>query len=274
MPPTDEQRQSYARDGGVKAPGFLNPSQLAQARACFDWGIANPSPVGVTIFRGTRHAHWVDAANPEAWQAGLKALVRSLPFADYLADLWGSGHIWYFAEELFAKRGGEPCAPDGGKIADSPWHQDSSYIPLGGLHWANMWISFEPLPARNSLAFVRGSHRGTLYNGIDPRDLVKPLYPDSDLPLLPDIEADLAGDSASWDVVSWDTEPGDVIVVHPGALHGRAPVDAVTPERNTIVLPFFGDDATYRPLPAGPRSLVDDPTDGAPFRSRRFPQLL
>ena len=57
MPPTDEQRQSYAHDGGVKAAGFLNPSQLARARACFDWGVANPGPVGGTIFRGTRHAH-------------------------------------------------------------------------------------------------------------------------------------------------------------------------------------------------------------------------
>ena len=106
----------------------------------------------------------------------------------------------------------------------------------------------------------------------DPDNPTKPLHRDSDLPILPDIEANLARDPASWDVVSWDTEPGDVIVVHPCALHGRAPVDTATPERNTLVLRFFGDDATYPSLPMESR-LADDPTDGAPFRSSRAHQL-
>ena len=112
--------------------------------------------------------------NPGAWQAGLNALVNEVPFADYLAELWGSEHVWYLAEELFAKGGNH-----GGKLANSPWHQDSSYVPIHGQHWVNMWISFEPLPARNSIAVVRGSHRGKRYNGTsysDPDNPTKPLH--------------------------------------------------------------------------------------------------
>ena len=270
MQPTTEQRLNYARDGGFKAPGLLTPDQMAQARACFDWGLANPGPLAVTLYGGTAQAHYVDNMNPGAWEAGLGAFVREVPFADYVAELWGSEHVWYFAEELFAKGGGR-----GGEIGCSPWHQDSSYVPLHGRHWVNLWISFEPLPARNSIALVRGSHRGPRYNGPsyrDPEDPTHPLYRDADLPRLPNVEADLARDAAAWDVISWDTEPGDVIVFHPCALHGGAPVDAATPERNTLVLRFFGDDATYRSLPRE-TGLVDDPTDGAPFRGRRFRQL-
>jgi ectoine hydroxylase-related dioxygenase (phytanoyl-CoA dioxygenase family) len=36
---------------------------------------------------------------------------------------------------------------------------------------------------------------------------------------LPNIEAE----RARWDIVSWAVEPGDVLVFHPGMLHGGAP---------------------------------------------------
>ena len=174
-------------------------------------------------------------------------------------------HVWYLAEELFAK--------EGGQVTNTPWHQDSSYTPLRGSHWANVWISFESLPAHNAISMVRGSHRGPRYNGIVHHNLPAPLYPDSDLPRLPDVEADLARDPESWDMVSWDTEPGDIIFVHPGALHGGAPVDAATPDRHTLVLRFFGDDATYDPLPGVDLPWMEDQTDGAPFRSSHYPRI-
>ena len=264
--PTEDQKRRYAGDGAVKAQGLLDPDQVAQARACYDWAIANPGPHALILYPGTPRAHHCDVRNPALWKTGgLKALVHELPFADYLAELWGSEHVWYLAEELFAK--------EGGTVANTPWHQDSSYIPLRGSHWANVWISFESLPARNALSMVRGSHRGTRYNGIVHDRLPEPLYPDSDLPRLPDVEADLARDPASWDMIAWDTEPGDVILAHPGALHGGAPVDAVTPDRHTLVLRFFGDDATYDPLPGVDLPWMDDQAEGAPFRSDIYPQL-
>lgn len=38
-------------------------------------------------------------------------------------------------------------------------------------------------------------------------------------------------------------------MVHPGSLHGGAPVDADFPSRHTLVFRFFADDATLLPLP-------------------------
>ena len=48
---------------------------------------------------------------------------------------------------------------------------------------------------------------------------------------------------------------------------------SVTPERHTLVLRFFGDDATYSSLPNTDWSFLDDQTDGAPYRSSRHPQV-
>ena len=48
------------------------------------------------------------------------------------------------------------------------------------------------------------------------------------------------------------------MVLHSGALHGGAPVDASCTTRHTVVLRFFGDDLRYRPFPdAKPDYFMD-----------------
>ena len=96
------------------------------------------------------------------------------------------------------------------------------------------------------------------------------------MPRLPDIEAERAANSEAWDVLSWAVEPGDVILLHPACLHGGAPVDAQTPERRTLALRFFGDDATYRALPPVPGPYDDlEPqlSEGDPYRAPHCPQI-
>ena len=211
---------------------------------CYDWSIAHPGPLSARVFPGTVNEHYNDNANPEA-RSMYKELARKGPFGAFLADLWGSEHVWLFAEEIFAK--------EGGRVGRSPWHQDSSYVPFGGEHWVNCWISFEAIPKECSIEVVRGSHRETLYDGTsydDYDDPTKPLWGDGSLPRLPDIEAERAADPDSWNVLSWGGAPGDVILLHPSGLHGGGPLYAEScPERHTLVLRFFGDDAYYRPLP-------------------------
>lgn len=266
--PSQEEQKVFSRDGVYVARGLLQPDQVSQARACFEWGVANPGPDAVTVFPGTQHEHYNQIFAPGSWEAGIGAFVRDAGFGDYAAKLWESQHCWYFGDEYFIK--------SGGTVGNSPWHQDNSVIPSKGAHWVNFWISFESLPAHNSLGFVRGSHLGKLYNGAaykDPDDPTQLLYPDSDFERLPDIDAELALDPNSWDVLSFEIEPGDVLVCHPCGLHGGAPVDEVTPERHTLALRFFGDDAIYSSLPNTDYYFLDDQTDGVPFRSEHLPQL-
>jgi ectoine hydroxylase-related dioxygenase (phytanoyl-CoA dioxygenase family) len=272
-------RHAFLNDGAVLLEGCLDESQLGRCRKAYDWAVENHGPHAYRIFDGTEQQSHNDNANPVA-KARLEELVSSLPFGRLFADLWGSRNVWYFAEEVFLK--------SGGLGARTPWHQDTSYLPWAGHHLGNAWISFESVPKQNALEVVRGSHRGTLYDGTtfrNPDDPTEPLHGGGALPRLPDIEAERKRDPAAYEILSWATQPGDVVVVHPGSLHGGAPVDADFPSRHTLVFRFFGDDATFRPLPdhsdsgytPGGVLFLDDMAPlkaGDPLRGPSFLQLL
>lgn len=239
----DSLRKAFLHDGAVLIKGVLGQEHLVQCRSAYDWAVENHGPHAFRIFDGTEQQSHNDNANPRA-KARLEELQLNLPLGQLFADLWDSEHVWYFAEEVFLKAGG--------RGARTPWHQDTSYLPWAGMHWGNAWISFESVPKQNALEIIRGSHRGARYDGTtfrDPNDPTQPLHGGGVLPRLPDIETERKRDPDAYDILSWATEPGDVVVVHPGALHGGAPVDAAFPERHTLVFRFFGDDATFQPLP-------------------------
>ncbi|HEX2590642.1 MAG TPA: phytanoyl-CoA dioxygenase family protein [Rhizomicrobium sp.] len=92
------------------------------------------------------------------------------------------------------------------------------------------------------LEFVRSSHKGTLYNGsaFAADDDTAPLYKQSKLPRLPDIQ----GNREDFDILSWDLEPGDLIVFHLGVLHGGG---GTIPgmRRRTISLRFLGPNVMF-----------------------------
>lgn len=270
--------KAFAEDGAVLIERFLYPEQLARCRAVYDWCVENPGPMALELFAGTEKETHNENANPRAAER-LKELVSSIPFGDLFADLWGSKHVWYFAEEVFLKKNGI-----GGR---TPWHQDTSYLPWEGKHWANAWISFEAVPKPNALEMIKGSHRGILYDGttfLDANDPTAPLHGGGTLPRLPDIEAERKTNPNNYDVLSWATQPGDILVLHPGMLHGGASVDAAFRTRHTLVLRFFGDDSFFRSLPSHSASgytpagvlFVDQLghlRSGDPFRASCFPQL-
>jgi len=161
-------------------------------------------------------------------------MLLASPLPALIADIWGPPDVWFFYEQVFLKEGGE--------TRRTPWHQDSSYLAIDGAHLAVAWITFEPTSAADSLEFVRGSHKGVLHatSRFDPNDDTAPIHPDTQLPRLPDIE----GDRSKWDIVSFATEPGDVVLFHPKMLHGGAPTHPGT-RRRTLTLRFFGEDAVY-----------------------------
>jgi ectoine hydroxylase-related dioxygenase (phytanoyl-CoA dioxygenase family) len=274
-------RKAYREDGAVLMKNVLNAEQLAACREMYDWIVANPGPNGHGLYRGDQKQHiksHVDNANPHAKER-LDALLPTLPFGELFADLWGSKNVWYFAEEVFLKAGGEGTR--------TYWHQDTSYLPWAGNHWGNAWISFGPVPKKNGLEIVRGSHRGPLYDGttFSPDDPTDPLHGGDALPRLPDIEAERKADPGKFDILSWASEPGDVLFLHPGSLHGGANIDADCPERHTLVFRFFGDDATFNPLPEVSRSgyarvgnlfkkEISQMEAGGPFRSPVFKQMV
>lgn len=272
---TQRMKDDLEADGAFVARQMFDSDQLSRLRAAFDHGVAHPSPVAQRMFEGTDDEHFNDLFNYAHLKRYL-GLIDEMGLANFAADLWDSEHVWFLGEELFIK--------SGGKVGRSPWHQDTSYTPADGPHMLNLWISFEPLPRRNALEIVRGSHRGITYDGsayADPADPTRPVWGDGTFPRLPDIEAERKRDADAWEILGWDLEPGDVLVFHSGALHGGAPVDSECAARHTLVFRFHGDAYFYRPLPETKPdypidlSKIDDRTrvPGEPYRSPYQPQL-
>ena len=262
---TEADRRAYARDGVVFLPGVLNPQALAAAQAAWDWSLAHPGPGATRFAQATEGTFYNDLYNPDCL-SGYREMLQASPIPGLVADLWGRPEVWFMYEQVFLKEGGE--------ARRTPWHQDSSYLAVAGDDLAVAWITFDPVSKADSLEFVRGSHRGKLYNGsrFELGDDTAPLYPQSDLPRMPDIEADRSG----WDIVSWAVEPGDLIVFHPATLHGGAATHDGR-RRRTLTLRFFGETAVYDPRPGRPGPRVDGfharMKAGDPFRDASFLQL-
>jgi ectoine hydroxylase-related dioxygenase (phytanoyl-CoA dioxygenase family) len=118
-----------------------------------------------------------------------------------------------------------------------------------------------------------------MYDGFDPRrvgeDPTLPHYGDAGaFPPLPDIEAD----RDAWDILAWDIEPGDVILAHPGVLHGGGATTTTT-RRRALTVRCYGDDIVYATRPPSKPTVPRTPGLGAhlrpgdPLRSPWYPKL-
>lgn len=215
-------------DGVVNLKGALTPDAFRKVEAAVEWSLGNPSPTAVKFYPNEPAKFFEDRGHNHA------GLVREIGLDSMVGALWGVDRFWYMGEQLFLK--------EGGASRRTPWHQDTSYLRMMGSQLIACWISLDPLPKEHCLEFVRGSHKGTLYNGsaFAAADDTAPLYKQSRLPRLPDIQAN----RSAFDILSWDVEPGDIIIFHLGALHGGAGT-APGLRRRTISMRFMGPDVVF-----------------------------
>ena len=264
-PSIEDLRETYARDGVVHLPAMLDTAQLAGAEALFDWSLAHPSESECTFYEEAGSTFYQDLCNPRAAPVYREFLENS-PLADIAAKLWSNDEVWFLYEQVFLK--------EGGAMRRTPWHQDTPYLALDGRQVIVFWINFDPVDREHSLEFVRGSHRGTLYDGsaFDAEDDTKPVFGHG-LPRLPDIEAQ----RSDFDIVSWAVAPGDVVAFHPSMLHGGGAIEAGG-RRRTLSIRLFGTDAVYAERPENaPAPMVaglhEALKPGDPFRHPAFPRL-
>ena len=232
-------RSQLAEDGAICLRQAFTKADMTLADAAFQWMIDHPGPGAEKRYRH-EPAVFYESTGYTPHEQVFADLLRQTPVVSMAQHFCQSENIWYLGEQLFWKYGG--------RARRTPWHQDLSYLPFKGDSIIGIWMSLGDLPRHACLEFIRGSHNRTLYNGasyLDLEDDTHPLYPDSDMPRLPDIEAN----RQDWDILSWELERGDMVVFHLGTLHGGG---GTTPglERRSLTLRFFGEDAVWtNPLP-------------------------
>jgi hypothetical protein len=229
-PPRDWSAAARAldQDGVAYLPGALAPEALAKVAAAVEFSLANPGPTARRFYPDRPETFFEDRGHRHM------GVAREIGLDAMLAQMWGVDRLWYMGEQLFLK--------EGGHSRRTPWHQDTSYLRMRGAQMVACWISLDPLPKRHCLEFVRGSHKGVLYNGsaFAEADDTAPLYKHSPLPRLPDIQAD----REAFDILSWDLTPGDLIVFHLGVLHGGGGTEPGL-RRRTVSMRFMGPDVVF-----------------------------
>jgi hypothetical protein len=230
LPPRDwaAAAQALEDDGVVFLPGALTPEALAKVEAAVEWSLSHPSETAKRFYPDRPETFFEDRGHNHA------GVTREIGLDTMMRALWGADELWYMGEQLFLK--------EGGHSRRTPWHQDTSYLRMTGSQMIACWITLDPLPARHCLEFVRGSHKGPLYNGSSfaADDDTDPLYRNSPLPRLPDIQAD----REAFDILGWDLTPGDLIIFHLGVLHGGGGTEPGL-RRRTVSMRFMGPDVVF-----------------------------
>lgn len=166
-----------------------------------------------------------------------RKLVFQSPIAEVAGRVMESKEIRFFFDEFFAK----PPHSDFKTI----WHTDRMGWPTTGVMVPSLWMPLTPIVKANSLEVIKGSHtQDVKYWLFSPnaKQMIKP----EDRPPHPKVEH--LRDDPNVEFLSWDMDPGDMLIVHPWALHysGGNPTDDW---RIAVSVRVFGDDIRWKPRP-------------------------
>jgi hypothetical protein len=116
--------------------GVLDANALARAEEAFNWSLAYPSPATVHYYPEQGATFFIDTFNTEAWPI-YRDFVSKCTLGRAVADVLDTKEMWLLYEQIFLK--------EGGKCRRTPWHQDTSYMPMDGEKFGIAWISLDPV---------------------------------------------------------------------------------------------------------------------------------
>lgn len=181
-----------------------------------------------------------------------------------VAAVLGSDSLWLYEDSLLVK---EPSTAE-----RTAWHQDLGYFQVDGDQLATTWCPLDSVtPATGAVRYVRGSHRWTAT--FRPNLFVSPMtIPGTSGEVVPDIEALAA--AGECEIVTFSTEPGDVVVHHARTVHAAGPNTSATTRRRAISVRYCGDDARTLIRPGAPKKAHQAGwTDGARLDGPDHPRV-
>ncbi len=274
----DQAIKEYHENGAAVLRGVLSPEWVSRGQAAID-GILEQQISGQGgDINAPGEARFFNGLFAWRYNSEIKALIFESGMAEIAAQVMGASEVKFFYDQLLVK---EP-----GARSRTPWHQDLSYWPVSGEQVCSIWIPFDPAtPESGVVTYVKGSHRwSSLYRAAtwaDPKSLTaareRAAFTDAqpELETLPDIDAN----PERYEFITWDMEPGDVILHHPLAVHGAPGNASRNVRRRALSLRWLGDDARWDDSHAHFLRLakemgsvpVEDMAQGDPFRGELFP---
>lgn len=246
---TPEEIATYHRDGGVLLKNIISLEWVDHLRDGLEKLRSSPSEM--TSVRTNRDGQGIGITDqfPSMRIPELDDFLRNSPAATIACNLLGTTTVYHLLDQAFYK--------EAGRILATPWHSDHSYVNIEGKSQLRTWVCCDPSPATITLRIVRGSHRWnvTYRNYVsNESDLVAKSgekffnigrSSDDYLPVVPEIDRY----SESFDIISWDVSPGDVVAFDGHILHAAGGLDHHPDKRRAYAIIWGGDDIRYTERP-------------------------
>lgn len=261
---SDEDIRAFRRDGVVCLRNVVGADTVAMMRdASLDvmengggrarLG-ANDQAAGPRFFSSTFLANSDDRFSAFA----LKSVMPGVA-----AQMMQVSDVRFFYDQLFIK---EP-----GTTSVTAWHNDLPYWPLRGNDILSFWVALTPVDAQSSgVQYVAGSHLWrTMFQAITPD--MDPAFLNPDWKPAPNYSDPHERGEAR--LLSWDMEPGDVLVHHPLTAHGAGGNASASRMRIGLSLRYMGGDVQWDPRPYVMKlPVAPEVAEGAyPADDRAFP---
>jgi len=240
--------KAFQRDGAVLLRNVLGPTELELLRAGVEEAYRRPTPRYSRVQSAEGHGETLVDQLPSLASPSLGALVSGGHIAEIAARMMGTPSAQLVLDQLFYKRPG--C------IVPTPWHQDTPFLCVRGHGIARVWLTCDRSPADLTVQVVRGSHRwNVIYStqseaASDVRTIEDggafsyDSIGDTSQPPTPDIERH----RGSFDIMTFEVEPGDAVVFHGHVLHGAAGRDYYPLPRRAFAMLWGGPELRcYRP---------------------------
>lgn len=266
---TDAERAAFAADGVVCLRGALDPAAVAAMAGPVEVALTSRATADLSGLGGEATAGGRFAGGVDHWreQPEFAAFACEGDLPRLVAELLDSPDLWLYEDSVLVK---EPNTP-----ARTMWHQDLGYFHVTGEQLATTWCPLDPAtPETGAVRYVRGSHRWdatyrpNLFVTEDP-------IPGTAGDVVPDVDALVATGAA--EVVTFTSEPGDVVVHHARTLHAAGGNTSSTTRRRVISVRYVGADARTLIRPGAPMKPHQEGwTDGSPFSGlggRGHPQV-
>ncbi|WP_321489135.1 phytanoyl-CoA dioxygenase family protein [uncultured Hyphomonas sp.] len=166
------------------------------------------------------------------WDKGVRKVAFDSGLPGIATELLGASYLNFWEDTTFVK------APH--TRQKTAFHQDLAYFQIEGEQCVVVWIPLDPVSLENgAMQYVRGSHKwGETYA---PNVFIsRTSFRSSPEKICPDIEAE----PAMYDIVSFDVEPGDVIIHHVMTVHGAGGNPSGN-WRRAMSLRYCGDTVRY-----------------------------
>ena len=222
---------------------------------------------------------------PTAWLA--QQVLDALTPEDDPTPRGEAKPLRFFYDQAFVKH----PAPEGhdretdrnGDLGNTPWHHDITFWPIRGEQVVSLWIALDRSNLENGgLEFVPGSSFfGESYRATGVSETGRVPFASDSLKPLPPINSVTTGESeADLTAISFDLEPGDLLIFDSHILHGAPPNLSDRPRRG-IALRYFGsdivlDDEKYGPATSmAPLDCYDETlSNGDAVSGFVYPQVL